>query len=127
MKPTLNNCLPDQEEEIQFLQEIAKAISKKYKRPLILSWDDGLSGVDFSRSPIFQVRQDAPFQIVKNDTPITPNFFVKDEEFKKKLKSNIKNHIPAKLYNFLLMKAALNPTGMYSLLINSSEIGRAHV
>lgn len=120
MKPTLNNCLPDIQEEIDFLQEIARSISKKYKREIILSWEDGLEGVDFNNAPIFMVKQDSPFQIVQNNTPITANFFVKDEEFKKKLKTNIKNHVPEKLYNFIVMKTALQNTGLYQLLLESS-------
>ena len=59
MKPTLNNCLPDLQEEIDFLQEIARSVSKKYKREIILSWEDGLEGIDFNKGPIFMVKQDS--------------------------------------------------------------------
>jgi len=120
MEQTLNNCLPDIEEEIEFLQEIAKAISKKYKRTLILCYDDHLEGRNIEDIAAFSFVSDAPFQIVKNDTPITRNYFEKDVKFKNKLKSNIKNHIPAKLYNFIVMKSALEDNGLYKRLICSS-------
>lgn len=117
MSKTLNNCMPDLCEEIDFLREIAKAISKKYKRVLMLCYDDHMASYPEN---MFAIRKDAPFQIIKNNTLITRHHFEKDKEFKEELKSNIKNHLPTKLYNFLVMKAAIDGNGMYELLLNSS-------
>jgi hypothetical protein len=116
---TLGNCSLGETEEKNLLFAISKAMCKKHKRTIMLSWD--CSELDNFKFGSVLVKQDSPFQIVKNNTLISPTHITKDIDFKKKLKSNIKNHIPENTYNFLLMKATEDQKGgIFQRILQSS-------
>ena len=93
----LGGPLPELLEEVDVLYAIAKGISTKHKRTIVLCYSDISAGRMFM--------DESPLQIVKNENPITPNYFERDKEFRKKLKTNIKDHLPEKMYNFLVLNA----------------------
>lgn len=115
---TLNDCLPDEIEEIALLYKIGQAMCKKHKREIVISYDDNLS--NWSYTSAIAIASESPFQIVKNNTPITRNHFFKDQEFKKKLKAGtIQDHIPENVHN-LLLSAGMSGNGMFKKLLAST-------
>ena len=96
----LGGPLPELLEEVDVLYAIAKGISVKHKRTIVLCYSDNI----YSGRNIYTGRSESPLQVVKNKKS-TPSYFERDKEFRKKLKTNIKDHLPEKMYNFLVLNA----------------------
>lgn len=101
---------------VEFLGVLAKGIVKKHKREIMLSCD--LTGL-LDRQGI---GGGSWYQIVTNDNKLMQKSWANqsdcwiDKKFKQKLRTNIKEHIPDKVYNFLVMKSIDDDTNLKDLL-----------
>jgi hypothetical protein len=103
-------------EYVEFLGVLAKGIGKKHKREICLSCD--LTGLLNRQS----ISGGSCYQIATNDKKLfqksreTLSDCWIDKDFKKKLRSNIKNHLPEKLYNYLVMRSLDEESNLKDLL-----------
>jgi len=103
-------------EYVEFVGVLAKGIGKKHKRDIVLSCD--LTGL-LNRQGI---SGGSCYQIVTNDKKLiqksreTLSDCWIDKDFKKNLRSNIKNHLPEKLYNYLVMRSLDEEANLKDLL-----------
>lgn len=101
---------------VEFLGVLAKGMVKKHKREIMLSCD--LTGL-LDRQGI---GGGSWYQIVTNDNELMRKSMENrsdcwiDREFKQKLRTNIKEHISDKVYNFLVMKSMDESSNLKDLL-----------
>lgn len=91
--------------EIDFLFALANSISKKHKRSFVISY-----------LPIYNENIKTPSgdgkwencvaRFVENDTKFSKTKFFEDNNFRRKLQTNIKNHVPSSVYNYLVFRAS---------------------
>ena len=103
-------------EYVEFLGVLAKGIGKKHKREICLSCD--LTGLlnrqSISGGSCYQIATNDKKLIQKSRETLSDCWI--DKDFKKNLRSNIKNHLPEKLYNYLVMRSLDEEANLKDLL-----------
>ena len=89
----------ENKEEIDLLLLIFQSISKKYNRSIVVNY-----------SPYYDdccpLIKDDNIYIVQNNKKFSRTQFFEDDKFRRKLQSNIKNHVPKSVYNYIVYRAA---------------------
>lgn len=95
----------NEKEEIELLLTIAKAISKKHNGTITMCYWPEYNAQAKTPSGLLGKWENCVVRFVENNTKFSKTQFYEDNKIRRKLQTNIKNHLPESVYNLLLYQA----------------------